>query len=163
MTTALATQLAGTAALVTTLSTWALLGLVWTVQLLVYPAFARLVVHDALWVAHHKQHTTRITYIVAPLMFAELASAVALLFWHPPWLPRLWVWSLLGLTAVVWISTALVQVPLHNRLAAPDRATRHELAALATKLTASNWTRTAAWTLRAAFLALLWWRALTAF
>jgi hypothetical protein len=51
--------------------------------------------------------------------------------------------------AVAWLSTAFVQVPLH---AALPSAAGDERAALIARLVASNWLRTAAWTLRGVLL-----------
>jgi hypothetical protein len=52
------------------------------------------------------------------------------------------VWASAGLVGVVWLSTAVLQVPLHTRLAAgfdPEAITQ---------LVAGNWIRTVAWTLK---------------
>ena len=54
------------------------------------------------------------------------------------------VWAGLALLAVIWLSTALVQVPLHRRLQGGFDAAAHR------RLVRTNWLRTAAWTLRAA-------------
>jgi hypothetical protein len=120
-------------------ATWALVGLIWTVQLVQYPLFAD-VGPDA-FPAFHARHTRQITWVVAPLMLAELATAVLLVARGPasPWLLA----SLVPLAAV-WLSTWLVQVPLHDRLADGFDAAAHG------RLVATNWIRTAAWTLRGA-------------
>jgi hypothetical protein len=119
----------------------AMLGLIWMVQVVHYPLFER--VSREHYVAYHQDHLRKITYIVLPLMGCELASAVAfcvgahpLMLGHPAWLGSL------ALLAVVWTSTAVIQIPLHNRLASGfDSLTHH-------KLVVSNWIRTVAWTLR---------------
>jgi hypothetical protein len=48
----------------------------------------------------------------------------------------------LGLVGVVWASTFLVQVPMHERLSSGRGASAH------TRLLMTNWIRTVAWTLR---------------
>ena len=48
----------------------------------------------------------------------------------------------MGLLAVIWLSTALIQVPLHQRLGGGFDAEVHS------RLVTSNWIRTVAWTLR---------------
>lgn len=117
--------------------TCTLIGLVWTVQVAVYPLFDR-VGTDAFpqW---HAGYTARIGAVVGPLMLAEVGSGTWLL-----WAGRRGAgFSIsLGLLALVWLSTALVQVPLHNRLALGFAATTHR------RLVRTNWLRTAAWTLR---------------
>jgi hypothetical protein len=50
----------------------------------------------------------------------------------------------LALTAVIWISTFAVQVPLHRKLADGFDVHTHRV------LVRSNWIRTVAWTMRAA-------------
>jgi hypothetical protein len=58
-------------------------------------------------------------------------------------------WAGAVLVAAIWLSTALLQVPLHNRLQAAFSQED------ARRLVATNWIRTAAWSLRAA-LVLSW-------
>jgi hypothetical protein len=120
-----------------------LCGLVWVVQLTIYPLFAR--IGRAEFTAYHAAYTNRITWAVGPAMLAELALA-ALMVFRAPASP--WAWTGGGLVALVWLSTACLQVPLHNRLAA-----RGPEPALVARLAATNWLRTAAWTVRAALLA----------
>jgi hypothetical protein len=57
------------------------------------------------------------------------------------------------LVGILWISTAAVQVPLHNRL-----ATGFEAAA-ARKLCATNWLRTLVWSLRGGLAMWMMWKA----
>ena len=96
-------------------------------------------------------HATRTTYVVAPLMLVELAGSLALLrtAWRPDFIRVGEAWSGAALTGAIWLSTALLQVPLHNRLQA-----RHSVVD-ARRLVATNWVRTLAWTIRAA-LVLAW-------
>lgn len=121
-----------------------LAGLIWTIQVVHYPLFAK--VGDVDWVAYERSHQTRITVVVAPLMLTELVTAALLLLpllsattGRVDWLP------LAGavLVAVIWTSTVFVQVPLHGRL-----EQRFDPAAIA-RLVSTNWIRTIAWTLRA--------------
>lgn len=117
--------------------TWGLVGLIWVVQLVLYPAFAR--VPAAAFPAYHALHTRAITWVVAPLMILEVATAAWLVAggYRPSW----FLASLLPL-AVNWASTAFVQVPLHRRLAQAFDAEAHR------RLVGTNWVRTAAWTAR---------------
>ena len=116
-------------------------GLVWFVQVVHYPLFAR--VGAAGYGRYQTEHMRRTGWVVAPAMLAELGSGIALLWLRPAEVAAAWVWLGLALLAVVWASTALVQVPRHGRLVAgwDERAGR--------ELVATNWVRTAAWSVRA--------------
>jgi hypothetical protein len=120
-------------------TTWALVGLIWVVELAVYPLYER--IGAASFAAYHEGWTTGITWIVGPLMLGELLACGAWLVERP----RLGV--LLALpVAVAWAVTAFWAVPMHGRLAAgfDEAAWRSLLWA--------NHVRTAAWTLRGAAL-----------
>lgn len=116
----------------------ALTGLIWTIQLVHYPLFGRVGAEN--FMAYHAEHGRRITPLVAPLMLLELIASGARLFGPTP---RLEALGGFGLTVLVWASTALIQVPLHEALGrgAGDAAVR--------RLVRTNWIRTAAWTARA--------------
>ncbi len=129
-------------------ATLAMVGLIWFVQVVHYPLFE--LASERRFDRFSAEHRRRTLWVVGPLMLAEAGSAVALLAVPPPGAAPALLWSGAVLLAAIWLSTALVQVPLHRRLA----ATR-DLAA-ARRLAASNWLRTAAWTARGALaLALL--------
>ncbi|MFZ1865330.1 MAG: hypothetical protein WAU39_13980 [Polyangiales bacterium] len=135
--------------LVQAITTWALTALIWFVQLVQYPSFSRVGVQ--FFPAFHSYHSSRITFIVAPLMIAEAVSALAL-SWQPgrgmaPWE----IWVGIGLVALIWASTFLLQVPMHGRLSKgfDEEAWRF--------LVTSNWVRTVAWSLRAV-LVTVWLR-----
>lgn len=134
-------------------ATLALTGLCWFVQVVHYPLFAQVGPGQF---AHYEQlHAQRTSWVVAPLMLAELASGLLLLALArtaPP-LPALpdgglalWLWINMGLLAAVWLSTFFVQVPLHGVLAAGFDADA------AVRLVRSNWVRTLLWSLRAIIL-----------
>ena len=122
-------------------ATWALVGLIWTVQLVIYPLFARVGPDD--FRSYHSQYLVRGTFVVAPLMAVEVISAALLVFRgaREPWLLASFV-----PLAFNWISTWRVQIPLHNRLAEGFDAEAHR------RLVATNWGRTAAWSIRGACL-----------
>lgn len=132
-------------------STCALVGLIWLVQLVQYPLFAR--IGDGSFVAYHGEHCRRITWIVAPLMATELVTAGLLLAAPrtallPAWAP----WIGAALVAVVWLSTALIQVPLHNRLGQGFDPELHR------RLVDTNWIRTIAWSVRGLLCLWMWSR-----
>lgn len=126
-------------------STWAMVGLIWTMQLVHYPLLARLSALDPAVAA--VEHQRRITWIVGPLMVAEGVSALVLLATRPASMPAWSAWVAAGLLGIALVTTAFVQVPQHARLAAGHDA------ATAEALIRGNWIRTAAWTARGLILA----------
>ncbi len=119
-----------------------LTGLIWLVQVVQYPAFAR--VGAAEFGDFHRHHCRSIGLVVGPLMVLELLTAVFLAAAGEP----LWFWrSMLALLLVIWLSTAMWQGPLHGRLS--REGARSELVRA---LVRGNWLRTALWTMRSAGL-----------
>jgi hypothetical protein len=116
-----------------------LAGLVWVVQLVVYPGF-RLVGPTERWAGYHARHTTAISYAVGPAWLAQAVTVAALLLTDPSPLVLLAA----ALAATTLVVTVAVSVPLHTRLGqAYDDA-------VAARLVSTNWLRTAAWTAGAA-------------
>ncbi len=123
-------------------ATWAMLGAILIVQIVHYPLFAQ--VGSAGFPEYEAMHTSRITWVVAPLMLAELATAVGLIATRPSGFQPKLLWIGLILLAIIWASTAFVQVPLHNKLMNGFDQAAHA------KLVATNWIRTGAWAARGA-------------
>ena len=124
------------------LSTFGMTAVIWLVQLVQYPGFAR--VGAAEFEEFHRHHCRSIGWVVGPLMVLELLTALLLAVAGEP----SWFWRLmLALLLVVWISTALWQGPLHGRLQRegprPD---------LLRALVHGNWLRTVLWSVRSAGL-----------
>jgi hypothetical protein len=118
-------------------ATWALVGLIWTIQCVHYPLFAD-VGRDE-FARYHHRHVQRITWLVGPVMILEAGTALSLL-WHGE---RSFPWLLsLAALVLVWGITAIVQVPLHRRL---SRGTDPELIR---RLVRGNLWRSIAWTVR---------------
>ena len=136
------------------LATIAMFGLIWFVQIVHYPLF--LLVPAGHFPAYEAAHANRTGYVVAPLMLAELGTAGLLLLpgWRPAAIPAMEAWAGAALVGVIWLSTGLLQVPLHNRLHLAYSAE------LIHKLVLTNWIRTLAWTARTILLlrwvGLLW-------
>lgn len=117
-------------------------GLIWTIQLVHYPLFAR--VGEAEFGAYMSGHTRRITWIVGPMMLAELVSAVMLLCVAGiGGALRMAVWVGLAMLSIIWLSTFIAQGPMNVRLCVG----RDEQ--LIARLVATNWLRTALWSGRA--------------
>lgn len=119
-------------------ATWAMVGVIWFVQLVHYPLFPAYA-GDGFRAAMlaHQRRTGR---VVAPLMLTEVVTSLVLPAVLPGWLP----WAGVGLVGVWAVSTAVVQTPLHGRLERDGFD-----AAVARRLVRTNWLRTVAWTLHA--------------
>ena len=123
------------------LASAAMCGIIWFVQVIHYPSFA-LVGGDGRSFAQVNQRRT--APVVLAFMLVEAATAVAI-DWSPPaGVPPLVAAAGVGLVVANVLSTALVQLPPHGRLARDG----HDPATIAT-LVRSNWLRTVLWTLRA--------------
>jgi hypothetical protein len=124
-------------------ATWALSGFVWAVQLVLYPLFAE--TGRGNFQAYHGRHMLRITFALTPLLAVEAITAIWLLIagLRDPW----FLGSLIPL-AFIYVSTWIVQVPLHFRLGAGFDA-----AVLQRLITTNRW-RTAAWILRGVCVAM---------
>ncbi len=131
-----------------TATTLGMSGLIWFVQIVHYPLLALVPERD--FASYHEAHMARTGRVVVPLMLGELAAAVALVLIAPPRLRTLAVAGL-GLLALVWLSTFLLQVPLHRRLATQPATRERDVRALVR----TNWVRTAGWSLRAALALVL--------
>src|ERR671916_164178 len=95
-------------------TTLAMVGLIWFVQVVHYPLFAA--VGSANFSAYSVAHARRTTWVVAPLMLGEIGTGLLLLVYRPPALPPAGLWLGLGLLALIWASTAWIQVPRHTIL-----------------------------------------------
>ena len=132
-------------------TTLPLVGLIWFVQIVAYPLFARVAAGE--FQAYHQAHSRLITYVVGPLMLGELVSALVWLVRPVDGVPRQIAWIGAALAIATWGLTMFVAVPKHNVLAGGFAPRTHEL------LVATNWLRTAVWTARGAIL--LWVVAVT--
>ncbi|MFN3167659.1 MAG: hypothetical protein ACE37H_11405 [Phycisphaeraceae bacterium] len=115
-------------------------GLIWFVQLVHYPLMAA-VGRDG-YADYQRLHERRTGWAVGPAMLVELSTAIAVVLLRPdavaPWL----AWLGLALVVLIWLSTALLQVPCHKRLGKGFDEHAHR------RLVATNWLRTALWSAR---------------
>ncbi|MEO0512738.1 MAG: hypothetical protein AAF108_07560 [Planctomycetota bacterium] len=121
------------------LATCFMVGLIWFVQVVHYPLFSSAgAMNPADYRAYHDRHTRLTTLVVGPAMLVEALAAAALVLQKPSPLRLTALALLLG----CWLSTALVSVPLHQKLITGyDPATAHQLVH-------TNWPRTILWTAR---------------
>ncbi len=127
-------------------TTLTMTGIIWFVQIVHYPLFAH--IPPASFTQYEAQHATRTGWVVAPLMCAELATALLMLSSKARPAPISTTAAIAGaaLVTIIWLSTGLIQVPLHNRL-----STGYDASTIRTLVT-TNWIRTLAWTARSALL-----------
>jgi hypothetical protein len=121
-------------------ATWAMVGLIWFVQLVHYPLFA--LVSEPSFVRYEAKHTRRTASVVALFMPIEALTAAWLVIETPVGVNPGLVTSGLVLVAALWVTTAAWQAPMHGRLSRGyDETTQR-------RLVASNWIRTALWSAR---------------
>ena len=125
-------------------TTLPLAGLIWTIQLVHYPLFAR--VGSSAFPAYHADHTTMITWLVGPLMLIELGACAASLVAPHPSLPPRVAWFGISCVAIAWATTAFASVPAHEQLRSGFDPAIHA------RLVGTNWLRTLAWTARSMML-----------
>ena len=118
-----------------------MVGVIWFVQVVHYPLFARVGTPD--FSAYSLRHTRLTGLVVGPPMLLEAGTAFALVVWTPPDISAYLAWAGLLLVALIWLSTALLQAPKHTTLGGGFDPTAHRF------LVSSNWLRTVLWSLRA--------------
>lgn len=116
-------------------------GLIWTIQLVHYPLFNS--VGSEGFVQYEQQHTQRISFLVVPTMIFELITGSILIY-------SFGLFSAYGLLFClllgIWLSTFLLQVPMHNHLSQSYSKIHVD------KLVRTNWIRTILWSSRSALL-----------
>ena len=131
--------------LVQVLTTFFMTGLIWVIQIVHYPLFEYIGKYE--FIAYEKKHSKLISFIVAPMMLIELASAIIIIIsnYFTGDLYILFTIAFL-LLIIIWISTMLIQVPQHRIL-----SYSYDLKVIK-DLAKSNWIRTICWSLRSVIL-----------
>lgn len=123
-------------------STSIMVGVIWTIQIVHYPFFHRL--DQKNFGLYMDTHRSKISYIVIPVMLAELTSGIGLIIINTQFQAQFIAGFILIL--LIWISTAVIQVPSHSKLASGYDQTEVQ------KLVRLNWIRTILWSLRLTLL-----------
>jgi len=136
-----------TALLLNFMATWAMVGVIWFVQLVHYPLLAIVPVENAASIAI--VHQRRTGFVVGPPMAVEGITTLFLL-WSRPDGVSLWMpWVAAVFLAIALGSTVLLSVPRHERMVRqPDSKTGRELVL-------TNWPRTIAWSMRGVLTAMM--------
>ncbi|MFK8025774.1 MAG: hypothetical protein AB8G26_17590 [Ilumatobacter sp.] len=132
-------------------ATWAMAGVIWVIQVVHYPIFDAIDRgdDDAKWREFGDRHRRSISFVVGPFMAIEGVTGIWLVI-DPPGSASRTLPLLAGvLMAVAYGITALVSVPLHERLTDAFDADAHR------RLVSTNWLRTAAWSARGIVLLVL--------
>lgn len=132
-------------------SSFFLCGLIWMVQLVHYPMFYHL--DKTNFSSHIAFHGFRISFIVIPLMITELITSFALVYLSAQY----FYFHFSGLIAVIiiWLTTFMVQVPLHKSLS--QKRNKYMIH----KLIRSNIIRTTLWSVKSLLGAVILYQILT--
>ena len=122
-------------------STLFMTGVIWFVQIIHYPLFK--FIPEESFPNFSVLHSTNAGYIVIVPMVTELITSILLLKWHPNGLPYYYFLTGFILVLIIWFSTFLLQVPIHDSLSKGYDERRVDM------LVKTNWLRTTAWSLRA--------------
>lgn len=121
--------------------TSAMVGFIWTIQLLSYPMMAAVPADDfPAYEAAHTRRVTRTLVVIAPVEVVAAAGVALFVPGVPGWLS---IGAGLVLVAI-WVSTGVFYAPIHGRLSSGFDAALHR------RLVTTNWLRTVAWTARGA-------------
>ena len=114
-------------------------GLIWTIQLVHYPSMK--FIPEEKFTAYHTFHSQRISILAIPIMLIELFTSFVLFYQNGSSYNHFFTINLI-LVISIWISTFLIQVPMHNTLSSSKNAR------VLNHLILSNWIRTTLWTAR---------------
>ena len=116
-----------------------LCGLIWMIQVVHYPIFHRLEKEE--FISHMEFHQRKISFVVIPVMMAELITSGVLSFFSE----QFQILHITGLILVllVWVATFFYSVPLHSALM--DGYSRESV----NKLCSTNRIRVFLWTAKA--------------
>ena len=124
-------------------------GVIAVIQIVHYPLF-HMVGREG-FATYAARHSSLITVLVGPAMLIEAVLTTMLLLNRPTVIPTWQPWAGAVLLAIVWASTAFVQVPQHATLAGGFDEGAYQL------LVQSNWVRTLAWFVRGVLAVWMVW------
>lgn len=132
-------------------ATWAMVGVIWVIQLVHYPIFDAVDRgdDDERWRSFGDRHRRAISVVVGPFMAIEGITGIWIVLDPPGSAGRTLPIVAALLMAVAYGVTAFVSVPLHERLTAVFDDDAHR------RLVSTNWFRAVAWTARGLVLVVL--------
>ena len=114
---------------------------IWFVQLAYYPLLK--FVGRKEFARYETEYVKRIMPFAILMLLLELITGILLLWIRPVNVSFINVLIGVLLLAIIWMSTFLIQLPLHKKLRRGFNKNTHDL------ILKTNWIRTIAWTLRA--------------
>jgi len=122
-------------------------GAIWFAQISVYPLLQH--VGRDTFLRYQYEHVRRVSPVAWTLMSVELVSGVLLLFvfFQTPFF--VYFVSNMVLLALIWWSTWVWQLTYHKKLLQGFEVHAHK------KLVATNWIRTASWTVRVVLIVVI--------
>ncbi len=130
---------------ITLFTTFFMTGIIWFIQIVQYPSFV--LTDPSYFQKFHHFHSEKITFIVAPIMILELIFTLIFAIYQTKPLERIIAAASFLLIVLIFISTILIQVPIHNQLSANGKNIQ-----VINELISTNWTRTILWTLKSGLL-----------
>ena len=119
--------------------TWIMIGIMWFSQVVHYPLYKKI---KEGFVEYERSHIRRAALFIGPLMLTEAITAIFLIGIVPEGILTTLAGVNLILLVLIWLSTFLFQVTLHQKLSIrfSPRVLRN--------LITSNWIRTVLWTFK---------------
>ena len=110
-----------------------MLGLIFVTQIVSYPLFSK--VEMNIFTSYHDDYVKRISFIAVPVMLSELFVSILVCYYLQSMLSFL----LLIIMGLIFLSTFLIQVPIHEKIKFGGRRF------LFKRLVDTNWIRTFGW------------------
>ena len=120
-----------------------LVGIILVTQFVNYPLFK---IIDLNFEKIHEEYTKKMSYVVAPIMTLEALAVFSMYIYYPKSNNLIFI---VLLTIVIWLSTFLIQVPIHNKISFKKDPKKVK------KLIKTNYIRTIAWCSKLYFSMLL--------
>ena len=120
-----------------------MLGLILVTQTVSYPLFLKVEVDN--FSIFHDDYVSRISFIAVPVMLGELFISTLVYFYFNTFFGFMILLSII----LIFISTFIIQVPLHNKLKLANNR-KHII-----KLVNTNWIRTFLWFVKSIFSILI--------
>ncbi|MDX8431756.1 MAG: hypothetical protein SNF33_08165 [Candidatus Algichlamydia australiensis] len=130
--------------LVHSFATWAMVGVIWFVQVVHYPLYKKI---KEGFQSYERMHLKRTSLLLSPILIIEMVTAFFLIGIAPSGLIlQLAAYNLI-LLILIWITTLLFQISQHQKLAIRFSTHQHKLLLL------TNWIRVILWTVRGLIVA----------
>lgn len=125
-------------------SSFILIGIILWAQLITLTLFQEIPISTFKSLYHN--HYRRTKLLAIPLMAIEIISSMIIILFPPEHIPRIPLLINFGLVVLIWLSSILIQSPIHQRLAFNPGMEDIRL------LEKTNWIRTILWNLKGILL-----------